>query len=58
MKTHTLGVGLFVEFILTHERNEKQNVDKDGVNCGNANLYEDMIVAVVIAIYLQLLKLQ
>ena len=22
MKTHTLGMGLFVELILTHERNE------------------------------------
>ena len=22
MKTHTLGVGLFVEFILTHEKSE------------------------------------
>ena len=27
MKTHTLGAGKFVEFILTRERNEKQNED-------------------------------
>ena len=41
METHTLGTGLFVELILTQERNETSNVDKDGVNGGNANLYED-----------------
>ena len=27
MKTHTLGAGQFVEFILTRERNETQNDD-------------------------------
>ena len=31
MKTHTLGASLFVEFILTHERNETQN--ENDVNC-------------------------
>ena len=34
MKTHTLGAGQFIEFILTRERNaETQN--EDDVNCGN-----------------------
>ena len=49
MKNHTLGAGQFVEFILTHERNETWN--DDDVNCGNTNLNEDMIVEVVIAIW-------
>ena len=48
MKTHLLGAGQFVELILTRERNNYYN--EDGVNCGNTNLNEDMIVAVVIAI--------
>ena len=50
MKTHTLGVGQFVEFILTGERNETYN--EDDVNCGNTNFKMKiiMIVAVVIAI--------
>ena len=47
MKTHTLGAGQFVDFILTHERSETQN---DDVNCGKTNLNEDMIVTVVTAI--------
>ena len=46
MKTRTLGAGQFVEFILTRER---MNHEED-VNCGNTNLYEGMIVTVVIAI--------
>jgi len=34
MKTHTLGAGHFVEFILSHERNADTYI-KDDVNCGN-----------------------
>ena len=34
MRTHILGAGQFVEFILTRERNETQN---DDVNSGNTN---------------------
>ena len=43
MKTHTLGTGQFIEFILSRKWNE------DDINCGNTNLNENMIVAVAIA---------
>ena len=47
MKTHTLGAGQFVAFILTRGRNETQS--EDDIDCGNTNLNEDMIVEVVTA---------
>ena len=48
VKTHTLGVGQFVQFILTCKMNEP-NYDNN-VDCGNTNLNEDTIIAVVIGI--------
>ena len=47
MKTHTLGAGQFVEFILTREWNEAMKIRW---NAEIQILNEDMIVAVVIAI--------
>ena len=47
MKTHTLGAGQFVEFILTREWDE---VTKIMWTAEIQILNEDMIVAVVIAI--------
>ena len=46
-KTHKLGAGQFVEFILSREK--EWNIEDD-VNCANTNVNEDMIVAVAIAI--------
>ena len=47
MKTHTLGAGQFVEFILTREWNEAMKMmELRKIQILN----EDMIVAVVIAI--------
>ena len=40
MKTHTLGAGQFVQFILTCKMNETWS-DND-VDCGNTNLKGDM----------------
>lgn len=48
VKTHTLGVGQFVQFILTCKMNEPKN--DNNVDCGNTNLNEDTIIAVVIGI--------
>ena len=48
IKPQTLGAGQFVDFMLTRETNETRN---DDVNCESTNLCEDMIVAVVLAIY-------
>ena len=45
MKTHTLGAGQFVEFILTHEWNEAMKMTR---TAEIQILNEDMIVAVVI----------
>ena len=47
MKTHTLGAGQFVEFILTREWNEAMKIIR---TAKIQILNEDMIVAVVIAI--------
>ena len=50
IKTHKLGAGKFVEFILSRENYGNETQNEDDVNCGNTNVNEDMIVAVAIAI--------